>query len=115
MQYFLLVLNVIFMTCGQLFFKKSADFLSSHPNLHFPMNYIANPWFYVAISFFAIATFVWTQILTKMPLSIAYPIASFAYIFTLLGAFLFFHEKISQQGVVGVVFIMAGITLTVLK
>lgn len=103
------------MASGQLFFKRSANFINTHPDMHFPMNYIANPWFYVAISLFVVSTFVWTQILTKMPLSVAYPIVSFAYILTVLGAYYFFHEKITHQGILGVIFIMAGITLTVTK
>lgn len=115
MPYILLVINVIIITGGQLFFKRSADFINANPNLHFPMNYIANPWFYAAISLYMISTFVWTQVLTKLPLSVAYPIVSFAYILTVLGAFFFFHEKITHLGILGVFLIMTGISLTVIS
>lgn len=115
MPYVLLVINVLIMASGQLFFKRSADYINANPNLRFPMYYLANPWFYIAISLFVVSTFIWTQVLTKMPLSVAYPIVSFAYILTVLGAFFFFGEKVTHLGIFGVLFIMIGITLTVLQ
>lgn len=115
MPYVLLVLNVLIMTSGQLFFKRSADFINDHPDLHFPMYYLTNIWFYIAVSLFVISTFVWTQVLTKIPLSVAYPIVSFAYILTVLGAFFIFNERITHLGILGVFFIMVGITFTVVQ
>lgn len=114
MPYILLIVNVMLMASGQLFFKRSADFINANSNLRFPLNYIENPWFYVAISLFVISTFVWTQVLTKVPLSVAYPIMSCAYILTVFGALFFFHEQLSHKAILGVFVIMTGITLTVL-
>lgn len=96
-------------------FKRSADFINQNPGLTFPMTYLANGWFYAAITLFAVATFVWTQALVKIPLSVAYPIVSFAYILTVLGAAFIFHEKINAFDIVGVFLIMSGITLTAIK
>lgn len=112
MPYVLLVINAFIMASGQLFFKRSADFINANPDLNFPANYLTNPWFYIALSLFGISTFVWTQALTKLPLSVAYPIVSCAYILTLLGAAFFFHENISHMAILGVFLIMGGITLT---
>lgn len=115
MAYFLLALNVILMASGQLLFKKSADFMTSNPQLQFPMNYLTNVWFYAAILVFGFATLVWTQVLTKLPLSLAYPIASSAYIFTVAGAYFIFREHVDLLDYVGVALIITGITLTALK
>lgn len=115
MPYLLLVINVIIMASGQLLFKRSANYINENSDLGFPMTYITNPWFYIAISLFAVSTVIWTQILTKMPLSIAYPIVSFAYLLTVFGAFFFFQEKITHLGILGVFFIIFGISLTVLN
>ena len=115
MPYILLVINVMIMASGQLLFKRSADFINANPHVRFPMYYITNPWFYAAVSLFVVSTFVWTQVLTRIPLSVAYPIVSFAYILTVLGASIFFHEQISPLGILGVLLIMTGITLTVLR
>lgn len=115
MPYFLLILNVLLMTSGQLFFKRSADFISANPDISFPTYFLVNPWFYAAVGLFGLATIVWTQVLTKMPLSVAYPIASAAYILTVIGAAVFFHEQIGFQGILGVLLIMSGIALTAMQ
>ncbi len=109
------MINVFIMTSGQLFFKRSADFINSNTDLRFPMYYLVNPWFYIAVSLFGISTIVWTQVLTKLPLSLAYPIVSSAYILTVIGASFFFHEHISYLSILGVILIMSGITLTVIR
>jgi multidrug transporter EmrE-like cation transporter len=115
MAYFLLVLNVLLMASGQLLFKKSADFMNENPQLHFPMNYLTNIWFYGALVLFGAATIVWTQVLTKVPLSLAYPIASFAYVFTIAGSYFIFREHVGLLDYLGVVLIITGITLTALR
>jgi multidrug transporter EmrE-like cation transporter len=115
MAYMLLALNVLLMAGGQLLFKKSADFITANPQLHFPMNYLTNVWFYIAIFLFASAALVWTQILTKVPLSVAYPIASSAYILTIAGAYFIFKEQVGLLDYLGVVLIITGITLTALR
>ena len=112
MPYVCLVINVLIMTSGQLLFKKSADYINNNPELLFPMNYLSNYWFYFAVALFAISTFTWTQVLTKLPLSVAYPIVSCAYILTVIGAYLIFNEKIGPQDIAGVFLIMLGISLT---
>lgn len=106
------MVNVILATGGQLLFKRSADFINANPDLKFPLYYITNPWFYGAVSLFVVSTFVWTQALTKVPLSIAYPLASMAYVLTVIGSYYVFQEKITITGVIGVALIVAGITIT---
>ena len=115
MNYVLIVINALLATSGQLLFKKSADFLKAHPDSSFPMSYLSNPWFFAAVSLFVLSTFVWTQVLTKMPLSIAYPIASLAYVLTVFGAYIFFDERITSLGIIGVLMIVGGVTLTALS
>jgi len=112
MPYVLIMLNVLLATGGQLLFKRSADFINSNPDLKFPFYYLTNPWFYTAVLLFVISTFVWTQALTRVPISIAYPMASLAYILTVVGAYYIFQEKITIIGMVGILLIISGVTLT---
>ncbi len=114
MAYLLVIINVFIISGGQVFFKKSADYINSNADIRFPFSYLLNPWFYVAIFLYIVSTFVWTQALRKLPLSVAYPVVSLSYALTLLGAYLFIGEKINYLDMVGVALIMLGITLTVL-
>lgn len=115
MTYFLLFFNIILMSIGQLFFKQAAIFSESHPELNIVLNYILNPWFYGAISFFAVSTFTWVKILTQMKISIAYPILSISYILTAIGAFYFFQEKMTVLNIFGIFFIIVGVSLISIK
>lgn len=115
MTYFLLAINMILMTTGQLFFKQAAIFVNGNEKLNLVTRYLFNPWFYAAIFFFATATFTWVQILTKMKISVAYPILSISYILTTIGAYYFFGEKLSPLNMGGIFFIMIGVSLISVK
>lgn len=115
MPYLLLFINILLMTIGQLFFKQAAIFLNQHENLNFIYKYLFNPWFYAAISFFAVGTLTWTQILTTMRLSVAYPILSISYILTALGAYYFFGERLGAVNIAGILLIMLGVSLVSVK
>lgn len=103
------------MSIGQLFFKQSAIFSENHPELNIFLKYILNPWFYGAISFFAVSTFTWVKILTQMKISIAYPILSISYILTAIGAFYIFQERLTILNMVGIFLIMLGVSLISIK
>lgn len=103
------------MSIGQLFFKQAAVFVNGNEKLNLITRYLFNPWFYAAIFFFATATFTWVQILTKMKISIAYPILSISYILTALGAYYFFGEKLSSINIAGIFIIMVGVSLISIK
>ncbi len=115
MPYFLLTINVFLMSIGQLFFKQSAIFCQHHPELNIILKYILNPWFYIAVSFFAIATFTWVKILTQMKISVAYPILSISYVLTAIGAYYIFQERLTALNLVGVFLIMVGVSLISIK
>jgi len=113
--YLLLIINIILMSVGQLFFKQSAIFSGTHNELNIALKYILNPWFYGAISFFAVSTLLWVQILTQMKISVAYPILSICYILTAVGAYYLFQEKLTILNLVGIFLIMLGVSLISIK
>lgn len=111
MPYLLLAINIGLMTIGQLLFKQSAIFFNNNEQLNFFYKFLFNPWFYGAISFFAISTFTWVRLLTLMRISVAYPILSLSYILTAVGAFFIFGEKLSVINIFGISIIMLGVSL----
>jgi len=115
MPYLLLIVNIILMSIGQLFFKQAAIFVNGNERLNLITRYLFNPWFYAAIFFFATATFTWVQILTKMKISVAYPILSISYIITALGAYYFFGERLNSINIAGIFIIMLGVSLISIK
>jgi multidrug transporter EmrE-like cation transporter len=115
MPYFLITANIALMCAGQLLFKKAAIFLVAHPELSYFNRFLLNLWFYPAVFLFAVATLTWTQILTTMKLSVAYPILSISYIITAVAAYYFFGEKISVLNWTGIFIILVGVSLVSAK
>lgn len=109
MPYFIILINALLMSAGQIFFKKAAIFINEHSNLHLIKQYLLNPYFILGLATFGIATLTWTKILTTMKLSVAYPLMSLSYIFTAIGAYFIFNEKLSAINAIGIFLIMSGV------
>ncbi|WP_256205566.1 EamA family transporter [Calditerricola satsumensis] len=60
---------------------------------------------------YAVATILWLFVLSRVPLSVAYPAQSVAYILGVMGAFVWFGEPITVWKVLGCLLIMAGVSL----
>lgn len=103
------------MSAGQMFFKQASIFVNSNPQLNPIKQFLFNPWFYGAVSFFAISSFVWVKILSEMKISIAYPILSVSYILTAIGANYLFQEQLTPLNILGILLIMIGVTLISIK
>ncbi|MBD3244464.1 MAG: EamA family transporter [Candidatus Moranbacteria bacterium] len=113
--YFLIILNSFLMAGGQMFFKKSALVFDGAQNLSIIEKYLYNPWFFMALFMFGISTLSWVKILTKINISVAYPLLSLSYILTAIGAFYFFDERLKPINILGILVIMLGISLISIK
>ena len=101
-----LVVFVASLSAGQLLFKTSASHLTAGA---VPYALLLDPVFYLALAIYGAATVLWIWILTRMPLSLAYPwVASTMVIVPLLAAFLF-GETLNLRFWLGSALVMAGI------
>ncbi len=64
-----------------------------------------------ALSLLVIYAILWQQVLKRMPLSTAFASKAVVIIWGILWGFLIFQEKVHWNVLVGMVFIIAGITL----
>ncbi len=112
-----LLLNNLLETAAQMFFKKAA-ISQEHFNISqgadilvFVGHMITCPflWFAFLAVFFIFTN--WSAILSKIDLSIAVPIASLSYVLVTLAALVFFHEQISTLRWIGILVILAGVSL----
>lgn len=96
-----LCISVILNTAGGLIIKQSAKM---EDKLHFAVLFLISGFsFFIALLFYSYA-------LRKISLTFAQPfVAGFGLLNIALFSWLFFGEKISSYGVVGVVFILVGI------
>ena len=65
--------------------------------------------FYAAeIAVLGIYALLWQQIIKRVDLSIAYANRAIALIWSMLWAFIFFHEQITPKNIIGVVIVVIG-------
>ncbi len=108
-MYILLVLiNVIFLTSGQIFWKMSVKNLDTY-SFSSVVTVFLSPHFFIGALLYALATLIWIFLLSKLPLSTLYPLQSLAYVFGLIAGYLIFKELITLQKVVGVSIILVGV------
>jgi len=74
-----------------------------------------NPWLFSEIVMLALQAVMWSLVLRRMPITLAYPFMSLVIVFNLLAAWLLFGETISLQNLGGAFFIVCGILVMSVK
>ncbi len=120
MQNIIMVLiPVLIGVCGQIFLKKgmlevgSFKFDSMTINAMVPqfIKAFANLWVILGFALYFISSIFWMVVLSKVQLSVAYPLLSLGYIFVLLASWLLFKEPVTVIRWVGVLIIITGVSL----
>ena len=75
----------------------------------FPM--IFQPYVFAGIMFFAVSSVFWLVVLSRIDLSLAYPLVSIAYIVCALFSSVFFGENVTLIRWIGIITICAGVFL----
>lgn len=106
-SYLLLLGNIVLLVTGQVLFKVG---LARSGGLHWG-KLVTSPAVLGGIMLYAVATILWFAVLTRLPLSIAYPMQAFAYVLAMIPAYFLFHESITASKVAGVAVILFGVYL----
>jgi drug/metabolite transporter (DMT)-like permease len=111
--YFLLILiNTLILVCGQFLWKFGMQGTTGgFQSLTGIIRLFLSPYVLSGLVMYGMATVLWLFILSKVPLSLAYPVQSLAYIIAVIGAYYVFHEPLSAAKIAGCVLILAGVTL----
>jgi drug/metabolite transporter (DMT)-like permease len=70
-----------------------------------------NPFVIGGIAVFGFTSMIWLVILSRVKLSIAYPMISLGYVLSIFLAWLFFKESVPKMRVVGAIVICIGVYL----
>lgn len=70
---------------------------------------IAVPVVWLGFGFWAIELVAWTNVLERMPLSVAFPLMSLSYVVILLASAIIFRERINKRHAFGALAITAGV------
>jgi len=92
---------------GQVLFKMAA--LGQDKDAFSFVRLLQSPWFFAAAGLYALTTVLWIYILTRLPLSLAYPFSLLGAAFVPLAAWLLFGEPLGVKVWGGLVLILAGL------
>ena len=112
----LLLFNVILSVLGQILLKQgmnqvgeiSGSFQQMAPKL---IQALMNPFVVGGIGGYGSTTLIWLVVLSRIKLSVAYPMISLGYMFSILFSWLLFKEDVPKIRVLGAFVICIGVYL----
>lgn len=113
----LVVVSVCFAVAGQVTLKAAMDRFGpiGEAQLSTPLHTIARaaqqPLLWAGLALFGISAVFWLVVLSRVPLSIAYPLVGMSYILVVLIARIVLHERVPALRWVGVVVVAVGIAV----
>lgn len=112
---FLLILSSVFLNClAQVFMRKGmlivgqlnlAEFLDSLPQM------LVNVWLWLALLCYTVSLIVWMIVLSKVEVSLAYPLSSVGYVITLFIGYIWMNEGIDFYKILGIFIIILGVII----
>lgn len=105
---------ILFSTTGELLFKigmnriGSFDFSGSSIRAVLP-RILLNPFIWIGFIGFGLGAVFWLAVLSRAPLSIAYPILALSYFVVVVEARFILHERVTWKRILGVSIIVIGV------
>lgn len=109
---FFLVCFTILLAAGQLLFKKVGLILRAPSPDAAMLRVLSAPTLYAALALYGAATFLWIWILSRVPLSRAYPYVALGVVLVPAASMFVFGERMKPVFWLGAAFIVAGIAIT---
>lgn len=112
--YIILAIAIITAVMSQLLFKKGVTNLgeiglSAKNIFNLVINIFSNPYIFVGLILYGASFIVWLIVLSRMKLSVVYPITSMNFVLVLFASHYLFGEKLSFTQMMGVSFIIVGV------
>ena len=107
-NFLLCFINTLLMTIGQTLFKLGSTGKNLN-NIGDIIRLFFNPVVIVALCIYACTTGLWLYILSKIPISFAYPIQALAFPIVLIISKILFNENITLSKWFGVIIICIGV------
>ena len=114
-DFILLFFNVLLTVIGQILFKQGMNMVGRINSVRDALGKLPeaflNPYVLSGIAIYGFTTLVWLVILSRVKLSIAYPMLSSGYVLSILFSWLLFKESIPKVRIIGALIICIGVYL----
>ncbi len=109
----LILICVFGIACGQILFKLAAEFFPKSLLFTDILTFALNKYFLSALVIYGLATILWIYALKLVPLNVAYPFMSLAFVIVPILSYIFLKEVIEYKTLVGTLVIILGLLITV--
>jgi multidrug transporter EmrE-like cation transporter len=112
--FILAIFSVSLNAAAQIFLRKTMVGVGPLPDdwsqlISYAFAIVFNPWFIAGMACYAVSIGVWLIVLSKLEVSVAYPLLSVGYVITTLVGFLFLGENVTLLRVFGIALICGGL------
>lgn len=117
MGYIYILGTIVFTVYGQLILKWRINQFEQWPpglvdKCFFLLKSVIDPFIFSGLFAAFIASLFWMAAMTKFQLSYAYPFMSLSFILVFLLSAFIFHETVTWQKVLGLIFVILGIVIS---
>jgi drug/metabolite transporter (DMT)-like permease len=110
-NFVLILLNTFILVTGQFLWKYGMMKTTFKLDPLSIIKILFSPFIFSGLVMYGFATILWLFILSRVPLSIAYPVQSIAYVLAVFGAYFIFNEPLSPTKIIGAILIILGVSL----
>ncbi len=118
----MLLISVLFASCGQVLFKKGMMNLGIQGISHdlagiirIIANILSSPLILTGLVFYGLSTLLWLFALSKTPLNYAYPFTLLTFILVMAASYFVFSEPLPVNRIIGGLLICIGIIVVSIK
>ncbi len=114
MNYLILATSVLLAVAGQLLMKKGMMLFGTFPVSQLLYKLIPmffNPFVFFGFVCFGLSSIFWLVVLSRLPLSLVYPMVSVAYVVVAIASIIFFKENVTLVRWIGIIVIVTGVIL----
>jgi multidrug transporter EmrE-like cation transporter len=101
------LVSVLLNACAQLTLKKATSFSNSGIT-----DLFKNPFLYLTGFFYMTSIVTWYLALSRVPLSVGYPLQALGYLIVTIAAVLVFREQVNTLNWIGLLVIVLGVFMT---
>jgi multidrug transporter EmrE-like cation transporter len=116
-SFVLLISAVATAAAGQVMLKhgmQAATARAAHSRGSLAVAAITSPWVLIGLLVFGISAIAWLAVLSRVPLSVAYPFNALGYLGILTASILILHERASIMTWAGSLLVVSGLIIVVL-
>lgn len=112
MNYLIMAISILLAVAGQLLMKRGMMAFGTFPVSQLLFKVIPmflNPWVFVGFVCFGLSSIFWLVVLSRMELSLVYPMVSVAYVLVALFSWYYFKENLTVVRWLGIALIILGV------